>query len=264
MPRIVRDSASLLKDAVGQYIFISSISVFSDNSQPDMDESGPLGKLENENEEKVTGDTYGPLKAACERTAEQTLPGRVTNIRPGLIVGPRDSSDRFTYWPVRVARGGEVLAPGAPDDPVQFIDVRDLGAWIVLCIERGTLGVFNATGPQPAISMGGLLNSCRRAAANDARFTWADADFLEEQKVSAWQDMPVWVAAARRTARGFARVNCRKAIERGLTFRPVDATVKDTLEWFRTLPETRQAKLRAGLPHEREEQVLAAWHAAHP
>ena len=144
-PKQVAASAALLSKSK-QYVFISSISVFSDMSKPGIDESSPVGELKDPNADKITEGNYGPLKAACERAAEAAMPGRVTNVRPGLIVGPNDVSDRFTYWPVRVAKGGEVLAPNTPKDPVQFIDVRDLGNWIVKCLDTKTVGVFNATG----------------------------------------------------------------------------------------------------------------------
>jgi len=259
VPRMVRASAELLRNAAQQYIFISSISVYSDTSKPGLDESGPVGKLEDETVEKITGETYGPLKALCEQTAERTMPGRTTVIRPGLIVGPGDPSDRFTYWPVRVQRGGEVLAPGTPDDPVQVIDVRDLGAWIVKVIEDGVTGVFNATGPKDPFTIGALLKVCKSASGSDATFTWADADFLAEQKVTPWSEMPVWVPPRGDDA-GFAQIDCRRAIGKGLTFRPVEDTVQDTLAWWKTLPEERRGKLKAGLKPEREVEVLKAWH----
>jgi 2'-hydroxyisoflavone reductase len=263
VPRIVRDSTNLLKDNVGQYLFISTLSVYSDNSKAWMDESGPLLTIPDPTNENVR-ENYGALKALCEQAAESVMPGRVTNVRPGLIVGPDDPSDRFTYWPVRVAKGGEVLAPGSPPDPVQFIDVRDLGAWCVKAIEDHTVGVFNAvgpnTGPKDEIGIGVLLEACNRAGGGKANFTWCDASFLEAQKVEAWSDMPVWVPPTGDSA-GFARTSCTRAISKGLTFRPVPDTVKATLDWFRKEPADRQAKLKAGIAPEREAEVLAAWHA---
>jgi 2'-hydroxyisoflavone reductase len=260
VPRIARASAELLKDSVKHYTFISTCSVYADNSKPGMDETAAVGKVEDEKDEKVTETSYGPLKALCEQAVEKAMPGRVATIRPGLIVGPGDPSDRFTYWPVRVARGGEVLAPGSPDDPVQIIDVRDLGEWIVHVIEKNVTGVFNALGPDKPLTIGGLLESCKRTSGSDAKFTWADADFLAAHEVSPWGDMPVWVPPRGEEA-GFSRQSNARAVAKGLKFRPVDATCKDTLEWFRTLPEERQAKLRAGIQPEREKEVLAAWHA---
>jgi len=263
VPRHVRDSATLLRDGIQQYIFISTISVYADNSKPGMDESAAVGKLEDESVEKVTGETYGPLKALCEQAALKAAPGKVTVIRPGLIVGPGDGSDRFTYWPVRVERGGEVLAPGTPADPVQFIDVRDLAAWTLRVAQDGTMGTFNATGPKSELGMGALLEACKSVSGSNASFTWVDAAFLEEQKVAPWGDMPVWVPPTGETA-GLARVSCARAIARGLTFRPLAATVKDTLAWWKTQPKERQAALRAGIKPEREVEVLKAWHERKP
>jgi 2'-hydroxyisoflavone reductase len=260
VPRIVRDSATLLKDAVAHYVFISTLSVYSDTSKPGTDESAPLATIPDPATEKVTGETYGALKALCEQAAEQAMPGRVTTIRPGLIVGPGDPTDRFTYWPVRVARGGEVLAPGTPADPVQFIDARDLGEWIVNVVEERTFGVYNAVGPKDALTMVRLLDACNAAGGRKATFTWADAAFLEEKKVAPWSDMPVWVPPVGEGA-GFARTSAAKAIGKGLAFRPVGETVKATLDWFRTLPADRQARLKSGLAPEREAEILAAWHA---
>jgi 2'-hydroxyisoflavone reductase len=262
-PRVVRDSCNLLKDNVGHYLFISTLSVYSDNSKPWMDESGPLMTVEDPNNENVQ-ENYGALKALCEQAAEKIMPGRVANIRPGLIVGIDDPSDRFTYWPVRVAKGGDVLAPGTPSDPVQFIDVRDLGEWCVRVIEDKTTGVYNAVGPNTGakdeVGMGALLDACNKVGGGKANLVWASADFLAEQKVEAWSDMPVWVPPAGDSA-GFARTSCAKAIGKGLTFHPTIDTVKSTLDWFRTEPDEHQAKLKAGLAPEREAEVLAAWRA---
>jgi 2'-hydroxyisoflavone reductase len=259
-PRVVRDSATLLKES-GHYVFISTLSVYSDGKTPNQDETGPVATLKDPSVEKVDGETYGALKALCEEAAEQSMPGRVTRIRPGLIVGPEDPTDRFTYWPVRVARGGEVLAPGNPDDPVQFIDVRDLGEWTVAAIENRHLGIYNAV--SRPLGIGTLLEACNRAGGGKATFTWADAAFLEEQKVAAWTDMPVWIPPTGEEA-GFSRFSAEKAMARGLTIRPIDDTVKATLDWFRTEPAERQAKLQAGLAAERETEVLAAWRARTP
>ncbi|MFO0839709.1 MAG: NAD-dependent epimerase/dehydratase family protein [Phycisphaerae bacterium] len=254
VPRIVKLSAELLKDAVKHYIFISTISVYADTSKP-IDESSPLAKMEDESSESVK-EYYGALKALCEQAAEKIMPGRVTNIRPGLIVGPEDPSDRFTYWPVRIDRGGDVLAPGSADDQVQVIDVRDLGEWIVKVMEDGTTGLFNTTGPDKPLSMGRMLEACQHATKSESKLIWADADFLEANKVQGWSDMPVWLPPRGETA-CFAKVDCRKAIAKGLKFRPIDEIAKDTLAWFKTLPEERRAKLRAGIKPEREVEVLA-------
>jgi 2'-hydroxyisoflavone reductase len=263
VPRLVRDSCNLLKDNVGQYVFISTISVYSDNSKPWMDESGPLMKVDDPNNENVR-ENYGALKALCEQAAESIMPGRVANIRPGLIVGIDDPSDRFTYWPVRVAKGGDVLAPGTPSDPVQFIDVRDLGEWCVKVIDDKTVGVYNATGPNTGpkdeVGMGALLDACNKVGGGKANFVWANADFLAEQKVEPWSDMPVWVPPVGDSA-GFSRTSCAKAIAKGLTFHSTIDTVKSTLDWFKSEPADRQAKLKSGIAPEREAEVLAAWKA---
>ncbi len=260
VPRVVRDSATLLKTS-GQYIFISTISVYSDGKTPDQDETGPVGKLDDPTVEKVTGETYGPLKALCEQAAEAAVPGKATVIRPGLIVGPEDPTDRYTYWPVRVARGGEVLAPGAPDDPVQYIDVRDLGEFTVRAIEQRYFGTYNAV--CPPMGMGKMLDACNKTGGGKARFTWVEAGFLDEQKVAAWSDMPVWIPPTGDEA-GFSRFSSARAVKLGLGFRDAVDTARATLEWYRTEPQDRQAKLKAGLTAEREAEVLAAWHAKQP
>lgn len=258
VPRIVKMSAELLAPNVGHYVFVSSISVFADPVKPGADESAPVATMADEKNENV-GENYGALKALCEKAAEAAMPGRVTNVRPGLIVGPGDPTDRFTYWPVRVKKGGEVLAPGTGDDPVQFIDARDLAEWIILAIEQKHLGVYNATGPENKFVMRELLETCKRVSGSDARLVWVDYPFLEEQKVAPWTDMPVWVTPTPDNA-GFSQISSKKAIDRGLRFRPVEATVKDTLAWYETLPEERRGKkMRAGLAPEREAEVLAAW-----
>ena len=259
-PRQVRMSAGLLKDASKAYVLVSSISVYVDTSKPRLDESSPVGKIPDGTVETIGEGTYGPLKALCEQAAEKEMPGRVLNVRPGLIVGPGDPTDRFTYWPVRVARGGEVLAPGDPADPVQFIDVRDLGEWIVRAADKGTRGVFNATGPAAPLGIGDLLSACRKVSRSDATFRWAHAAFLEAQKVEAWSDMPVWLPPAGETL-GANRVSAARAIAAGLSFRPLETTVADTLAWWKTLPDERRAKPKAGLAPDREAAVLAALRA---
>jgi nucleoside-diphosphate-sugar epimerase len=260
VPRWVKKAAVVLGPNVAHYIYVSSISVYSDVSKPGTDETAPVATIDDPTTEKIDGRTYGALKALSEKAAEVAMPGKVAVVRPGLIVGPGDPSDRFTYWPVRVARGGEVLAPGSPDDPIQLIDVRDLGAFLVRLIEDRTTGVFNALGPDKTLTMGRTLDACKEAARSDTTFIWADAEFLEKQGVHAWSDMPAWVPNGGETA-GFARVSNARAIKAGLAFHPIADTAKATLDWFRTLPEDRRAKLRAGLTPEREMKVLAAWRA---
>jgi 2'-hydroxyisoflavone reductase len=259
VPRLVTMSATLLAPNVQQYVFISTISVFAEGLKPNTAEDGPLATMPDASSEEV-GKYYGALKALCETAADKKMSGRAWIVRPGLIVGPGDKSDRFTYWPVRVAKGGEVLAPGDGSDPVQYIDVRDLAAWVVLGVERNLNGVYNATGPAKKLTMKKMLEEVKTGTGGDAKFTWVATDFLEKNKVAPWSDLPVWVPG-RNGEEGFAQINCGKAIAAGLTFRPVAATAKDTLAWYKTLPEDRRGKLLAGISVEKERDLLAAWHA---
>jgi 2'-hydroxyisoflavone reductase len=266
LPNWVRLSGTLLKDACNQYIFISTISVYADNSQPGMDETTPVLEYAGEKDPftltlQEGGPHYGAIKALSEREAAYWFPGRATIIRPGLIVGPRDETDRFSYWPVRIDRGGEVLAPGTPNDPTQIIDARDLAEWTIRMAESGETGVFNATGPQRPRPIGDMLNGIKQAIGSNATFTWVDQEFLQQQQVRGWQEMPVWVPL-RDENRAFMQVSVEKAIANGLTYRPFDTTVRDTLEWCKSRPAERQANLRSGIDPDKEKQVLAAWHAA--
>lgn len=268
LPVWVRDAAQILQGNVDRYIFISTISVYSDVSKAGSDESAPLAKYQGADAMKETQATlrasnfglYGPLKALSEAEAEKWFPGKALIVRPGLIVGPGDESDRFTYWPARVERGGEVLAPGKPTDPVQFIDARDLAEWIIRMAEQGTTGIFNATGPKAKLGVGGMLDGIKKATRSNAQFTWVDAEFLAAQKVRPWSDMPVWIPP-RGEETGFAEISIKKALDKGLTFRPLGDTTQATLEWFHKQTAERQAKLRAGITAEREKEVLTAWHA---
>ncbi|NVJ01502.1 SDR family oxidoreductase [Myxococcus sp. AM009] len=258
VPRVVRASAELLAPHVQHYTFVSSISVYKDLSRQGLDETAAVATMEDPANEEVDKH-YGALKALCEQAAEAALPGRVLNVRPGLIVGPDDSSDRFTYWPLRVARGGEVLAPGDGQDPLQFIDVHDLAAFVIRSVERRVTGIFNATGPSQELLMRDFLEANKTALGSDARFTWVDADFLTKHTVEAWSDMPAWMPRNGEEG-GIGKVSIAKALAAGLTFRPATETIRETLAWFKTLPPERQAKPRSGLSAEREKEVLAAWH----
>jgi len=258
VPRVVRASADLLSGAVDHYTFISSISVYRDVSRPGVDESGAVGTLEDTTTEEVTGDTYGPLKALCEQAVEEAMPGRTLVVRPGLIVGPHDPTDRFTYWPHRVARGGDTLAPGRPDQPVQFIDARDLAAWTLRMVEARHTGIYNATGPADPLTMGGLLDVCNRELGGTARFVWVDEPFLLREEVGPWIELPLWIPDEM-DMRGQSAIDCRKAIAAGLTLRPLAETVRDTLAWDATRPaDTARA---AGLRPEREAELLDKWRA---
>src|SRR5438874_1464671 len=264
LPAWVRDAGQVLKGNVERYVFISTISVYADTSKPGTDESAPLAKYNGPDAMKESRETviasnyalYGPLKALSEAEAEKWFPQKTLTIRPGLIVGPRDETDRFTYWPVRIDRGGEVLAPGDPSDPVQFIDARDLAEWTIRMAENGETGIYNATGPAKQLGVGGMLDGIKNALNSNATFTWGDAEFLKQQKVEAWSDMPVWAG----DELGLSRTNISRALAKGLTFRPLADTARDALTWFKAQPAERKAKLRAGLTAEREAEVLAAWH----
>jgi 2'-hydroxyisoflavone reductase len=266
-PAWVRDAAQILKGNVARYVFISTISVYADTSKPGTDESAPLAKYNGPDAMKESRESiiaskyalYGPLKALSEQEAEKWFPKQTLIIRPGLIVGPRDETDRFTYWPVRIDRGGEVLAPGDPSDPVQFIDGRDLAEWVIRMVEQRQIGIYNAAGPDKTLGVGAMLEGIKVANKSKANFTWVNADFLEAQKVEPWSDMPVWVPP-RGEEGGMGRISIQRALAKGLTFRPLAETARDTLAWFKSQPAERQAKLKAGLSPEREAEVLAAWH----
>ena len=263
LPAWVRAAAQILEGNVERYIFISTISVYADTSTGP-DENTPLAKYEGADPFKETLEamkasgykTYGPLKALSEQETEKWFPGKSLIIRPGLIVGPRDETDRFTYWPVRIDRGGEVLAPGNPSDPVQFIDGRDLAEWTIRMAENRETGIYNATGPAKELGIGGMLDGIKTALNSNATFAWADAEFLKQQKVEAWSDMPVWAG----DELGMSRTNISRALAKGLTFRSLGNTARDTLAWFKAQKPERQAKMRAGLTPEREAEVLTALH----
>jgi len=261
VPRLVTASATLLANSVNHYTFISSVSVFKDFSRPAMDENAPLGTMSDPSVEEVTGETYGPLKVLCEAAAEAAMPGRVLIARPGLVAGPHDPTDRFTYWVRRVAAGGQVLAPGKPDHQVQFIDVRDLASWVVRLVEANQTGIYNATGPDYPLTLGQVLETCQHLSQNDANLTWVDEKMLLDEKVAAWSELPLWVPASDPKYAGFAQVNCQKAIAAGLTFLPLADTVRDTLEWDAARPTEAKAQPKAGLTATREAELLAKYHS---
>ena len=247
LPADVRASAEELADS-GGYCFVSSISVYADLTAINAEES-PVAQLGDLPADQVTEETYGPLKALCEDAVRDVFGERAFVVRPGLIVGPHDPTGRFTYWAHRVARGGEVLAPAPPETPTQFVDVRDLGAWMVECCARGTSGTYNAT--HPGVSWSELLDTCRDVAESDARITWVTPDFLVEQEVGEWMELPLWLADP---ALEYAdRVDVSRALAESLRFRPLADTVRATLDEA----ETTEA---AGLRPEREAELLAAWH----
>lgn len=248
VPRVVSASAQALAHASEHYTFISSISVYADFSKIGMDESAAVATLPDETVEEVTNETYGALKALSEQAAERAMPNRTLVIRPGLIVGPGDPTDRFTYWSYRVAQGGTVLAPGIPEQQTQFIDARDLAAWIVLMVEAGKVGTYNATGPDYKLTMGHFLDTCKAETGGDAQFVWVSDAFMEAHQV----DLPNY--APQEEYAGFGAINCSKAISEGLTFRPMAETVRDTLTW-----KGKNAELKVGLSREQEQELLREW-----
>ena len=260
VPRHVRDSAQLLKNAVGQYLFISTVGIyqaFADGSWPagGVDEDAPKVPLSEPGSED-SRKHYGPLKVLCEEEVVKAFPKGATLVRPGLIVGPFDPTDRFTYYPVRVDKGGEVLAPGTPDDPVLYIDARDLGIWCVHLLEQRVTGAFNALGPLKPFSIAEMLYGCRAVTSTPVSFTWVDGAILTEHKVPPFSLIPwVWPKGPLHGASHFRR---DRAFAAGLKFRPFAETARDTLNWFKSLPAERQAKLGAGMRPEKEAEILAA------
>jgi len=259
----VQDASAVLKDRVGRYLFVSSISAHTDNSIIGQTEDGPVFTREDYDEVIASGagmnEAFGPNKAQAERDTFAAFEDRGIVVRPGLIVGPGDRSHRFTYWPVRIDRGGEVLAPGDGTDFAQIVDVRDLGSFLVKLVEDEATGTFLATGPEAPLTLAGMLYGIRAITSANVTFTWVDADFLRENEVGGWMEMPVWVYPSEET-RGFSAYDCSKAIAAGLFFRPLADTARDTLDWWKALPEDQQA-MRTGIDPEKEARILAAWHA---
>ena len=279
LPRTVRASAEILSRSVDVYVFISSLSAYADFSIVGIDETASVATLTSEQLEQANeidssgqasavtyGKMYGALKALCEEAADEVMPNRVLIIRPGLIVGPHDYTDRFTYWVVRVARGGEVLAPGRPDRYVQFIDARDLVEWTVRMIERKETGVYNASSLPNNLTMESVLEECKTVSAkvteSDASFTWMSEDFLMLERVAPWSEMPLWMPEEGAPhLKGFMFINCKKAVGAGLSFRPLYDTIKDTLTWRET--NRLNEELKAGIDLDKEQRLLSKWHETH-
>ena len=265
LPFWVRDAGQVLKGNVGHYLFISTISVYADGSKAGINENSPLVQYKGKDAMAETQQTlradienlYGPLKALSEAEAHKQFGKNVTIVRPGYIVGPRDETDRFTYWPHRVAQGGEILVPGDGQDPIQIIDGRDLGEWMIRLAEAKTTGTFNACGPDYTLSMDAMLYGCQAVTGGGMTLTHVSPSFLDEQQVG----LPIWVPSKDNPYAGYGAVSNQRAIAAGLTFRPLATTVEDLLAWFRSLPAERQAKLGAGIPREKEAELLKAWHA---
>ena len=256
-PRIVDLSAQALKESVGQYVFISTVSVYAGFDAAGIDENYPLGTIEDETVEEITGETYGPLKVLCEKAVQETYGKRALIVRPGLIVGPYDPTDRFTYWPLRVARGGKVLAPVGVDEPVQFIHARDLANLTIKLIEEKTSGVYNAVGPAQPCPLGKLLEACKRVSGSDAEFIWASEDFITENKIAPWTEFTLWIPEFE--GGGLSRISNERAKAAGLKFRSTEQVVRETLDWAQTRPA--EYEMRAGLAAEKEEKLLGTWQA---
>lgn len=259
-PKWVELTASLLSKSVKRYVFTSTRSVYADTSRVPMTVDAPVFTRENTTVQPGQNLPYGLAKAESEKTAYKHFPGRTLVVRPSLIVGPGDLTDRYTYWPVRIERGGEVLAPGDGSDRVQVIDVRDLCEWMVRLCENDVVGTYNGLGPKNGYSFAELLHGIKAVTTSDAVLTWVDTDFLTMHDVRGYREMPVWQPSRGRTA-GFGRFDITKEISLGLTFRPLAVTAKDTLDYYHAQPAERQATLRAGITAERERQVLDAWKA---
>lgn len=256
-PRILRDTLDCLVENVGHYTLISTIDAFDYQDVPYIDENHPVKTLEDESIEDIKL-AYGNLKARCEQILQDRMPNQSLIIRPGLIVGPHDHTDRFTYWGSRIAKGGEVLAPGNPLAPVQFIDVRDLSAWVVQMVEQNKTGLFNGVGPAERLSMQQFLSECNQVTSSNAEFVWIDEAFLLAHNVGPWVEVPLWLPQTGNTA-AICKISNKKAIEAGLQLRPIADTIRDTINWdqLRDPDEPR----KAGLLPEKEKELIHAWKA---
>lgn len=271
-PTLLTPRLALLQKATKHYVLVSSISAYASNATFGQTEDAPLAKVDDESRRDMgkNYEFYGGLKAACERLAEEHFPGATTIVRPGYIVGPEDPTDRFTYWPIRYARGGEMLWPGTPEDLLQIIDVRDLGAWMVRLVEERTFGAFNACGPTEPWSMGGLLATCKALSPAETTPSWVSAEFLAKHGEAGEGQLPIWAPSAGDTV-GYHSYSNAKALAAGLVCRDPAQTTKDTVAWFGSLPDTRTEEsrdnvLRSGPKADVEAKLLAAWkaHVAEP
>ncbi|RMG88904.1 MAG: SDR family oxidoreductase [Chloroflexi bacterium] len=256
VPRVVREALEVLQGAIGQYVFISTISVYADNSVPDQTEDAPLKTLDDPTTEAITPETYGGLKVLCEQAAQEIMGDRTLIIRPGFVVGPHDHTDRFPYWVRRAAQGGEMLAPASPDHPIQFIDARDLAAFTLRHTEAGTNDIFHVTGPKTPLTWGALLQTCIDVTGGDTRLTWVDEDFIKAHELVGL-GLPMWATSE---DSGLLRININKALQAGLTHRPLTETVHDTWVWDKSRPA--DVEHRFGLTLEREAELLQLWHEA--
>ncbi|MGH8250759.1 MAG: NAD-dependent epimerase/dehydratase family protein [Steroidobacteraceae bacterium] len=259
IPKYCRMSADLLALNTGYCLFVSSISAYAGFAKPN-DIGSPTGVLQNKDQEEVTNETYGPMKALCEQYVRDAYGTRTSIVRPGYIVGPLDPTDRFTYWPVRFAKGGDMAVPGTPADPIQVVDVRDLVAFMLGLVERQVDGDFNAVTPPGAITMGGLMDACRKVTGADTKLTWIDEDFLAGQLKPAEMNFAPW-GPMRGDEAGGSLTGMKASADQGLKARPLEDIVRDTLAWHETRPAERKAELRSGFAAGKEAEVLAAWRA---
>lgn len=260
LPRIVRQSARLLKEMAESYCYVSSISAYADFSAEEMDEASPLAVIEDEKSEDITAH-YGALKALCEREVAEVFGQQAIIIRPGLIVGPHDPTGRFTYWPERFSEGGSILVPGQPERPIQFIDARDLAAWTIHLLESKGSGIYNAVSPAKKLTMGRLVEACSQLTDHSAA-VWVSEPFLQEHGVGEWMELPLWLASSSNMP-GFLAVSGERAARSGLVLRSIEATVRDTLEWVRSSGAHNDQARKAGLSKAREAELLDAWTKLH-
>ena len=253
-PRAVSLSTQQLKDQTEQYLFISTISVFKNLDVLNQAEDSELATVEDPTGEQVTGETYGGLKVLCEEVVQKEIGEKALIVRPGLIIGPVDYTDRFTYWPVRMSEGGDVLVPDLKSQPVQMIDARDLANFCLDCLEQKISGTFNATGPLPPYSLEEMLTACTEGT--DANLVWVDPEFLTKHEVKPWADLPMVVDFGG-ASDGMLHIDVSKATGAGLKQRPLAETINDTREW--ALARPADYVLKAGLTREREAEILAAW-----
>jgi 2'-hydroxyisoflavone reductase len=255
VPRIVRMSAEQLKDSADYYVYVSSISAYRDHSNPKQDESYPVGTIEDTTIEEITGESYGPLKALSEQAVEEVFPGKSLHVRAGLIIGPYDPTDRFTYWPARIQKGGEFVAPEGPDQRMQFIDARDIAQWVLRMAEKRKGGVYNVTGEPKQLNE--IFDTITSVTGTNATPVYVDAAFLEAKEVQPWQEMTMWIPASDEKFRGMNDTSVEKAKADGLTTRPLKDTVRDLLAWHNTRDLSTPSAF--GLPADKEQSVLEAW-----
>lgn len=253
LPRVVESSSKILTNSAKHYTFISTIGVYQDFQQQKIDETYPLAKLTDENNEEITEKNYGALKAACEEVISKYFPNHCLIVRPGLIIGPLDPTKRFAYWPLRCLKGGEILAPGIPSQLLQFIDVRDLAKWIVAMVEKQAVGIYNVTGPTSPITFKELIQTCQEISDTHSSLTWVSEDFLIKHLVQDWTELPLWLSY-KRNMPGFLNININKALQAGLTFRPFRETIHSIIEKH---PEIDEGKI--GLNPEKEQVLLKEW-----